>query len=84
MEITFDDGGITGFRMWKTRSAYLDENFEPTPWAPIGQHKNARENCSVRGLGCAGKLGFTKVKRDKGAYIVDGREYDGLVLEKYI
>lgn len=111
-------------------SYYLDEDLEPTPWASIDQHKNARENHSVRGLGieicemelwgrgiggkaltafmeyyrglgedrfiletwsgnarmlgCARKLGFTEVKRQKGAYTVDGREYDGLVLEKLI
>ena len=32
-------------------SYYLDESFEPTPWAVIDQSKNARENHSVRGLG---------------------------------
>lgn len=35
-----------------------------------------------RMLGCAQKLGFTEVKRQRGTYAVDGKEYDGLVLEK--
>lgn len=35
-----------------------------------------------RMLGCAQKLGFMEVKRQRGAYAVDGKEYDGLVLEK--
>jgi len=36
-----------------------------------------------RMLGCARKLGFAEVKREKGAHIVDGKEYDALVLEKW-
>ena len=35
-----------------------------------------------RMLGCARKLGFSEVKRRKGAYVVDGIEYDELLLEK--
>ena len=37
-----------------------------------------------RMLGCARKLGFAEVKRQKGAYTVAGKAYDGLVLEKCI
>lgn len=37
---------------------------------------------NLRMLGCARKLGFVEVKRQEGAYIVDGKAYDGLVLEK--
>lgn len=109
-------------------SYYLDENFEPTPWESIDQHKNAEENRSVRALGieicemdfwgkgiggkaltalteyyrglgerrflletwsgnlrmlgCARKLGFTEVRRQKGAHAVDGKEYDEILLER--
>ena len=35
-----------------------------------------------RMLGCARKLGFSEVKRRKDAYVVDGVEYDELLLEK--
>ena len=35
-----------------------------------------------RRLGCARKLGFSEVKRRKDAYVVDGVEYDELLLEK--
>ena len=35
-----------------------------------------------RMLGCARKLGFSEVIRRKGAYVVDGVEYDELLLEK--
>lgn len=37
---------------------------------------------NLRMLGCAAKLGFREVKRVKGAHIVNGREYDELVLER--
>lgn len=37
---------------------------------------------NLRMLGCARKLGFYEVKRTKGAHIVNGKEYDALVLEK--
>lgn len=121
---------VAGQHIGMVSSYYLDENFEPTPWASIDQHKNAEENHSVRALGieicemdhwgrgiggkvltalmeyyrglgerrfiletwsgntrmlgCARKLGFTEVKRQKGAYTVDGKDYDGLVLEKRV
>ena len=109
-------------------SYYLDDTFEPVPWAKIDQSKNAEENRSIRALGieicemdfwgrglggkaltafmeyyrglgerrflletwsgnarmlgCARKLGFREAKRRKGIYIVDGKAYDGVVLEK--
>lgn len=37
---------------------------------------------NARMLGCARKLGFTEVKREKGVLTVDGVTYDTLVLEK--
>ena len=50
----------------------------------LGEHRFLLETWSgnQRMLGCAGKLGFAEVKREKAAYIVDGKEYDALVLEK--
>ncbi len=50
----------------------------------LGERRFLLETWSGNGrmLGCAKKLGFREVKRQKGAYVVDGREYDGLVLEK--
>lgn len=39
---------------------------------------------NARMLGCARKLGFEEIKRQRGAYTVDGKMYDGLILEKYI
>ena len=35
-----------------------------------------------RMLGCARKLGFAEVKRKKGAYTVDGKKADAILLEK--
>ena len=51
-----------------------------------GEHRFILETWSgnTRMLGCARKLGFTEVKRKKSAYTVDGKKYDGLVLEKCI
>ena len=50
----------------------------------LGEHRFLVETWSgnLRMLGCARKLGFVEVKRQEGAYIVDGKAYDGLVLEK--
>ena len=39
-------------------------------------------NGNKRMLGCARKLGFSEVKRRKDAYVVDGVEYDELLLAK--
>jgi len=52
----------------------------------LGEHRFLLETWSgnARMLGCARKLGFKEVKRQRGAYVVDGREYDALVLEKVI
>ena len=52
----------------------------------LGEHRFLLETWSgnARMLGCARKLGFVEVKRQKGAYVVDGKAYDGLVLEKRI
>lgn len=37
---------------------------------------------NLRMQGCARKLGFAEVKRQTGAYTVDGKDYHALVLEK--
>ena len=52
----------------------------------LGEHRFFLETWSdnMRMLGCSRKLGFTEVKRQKDAYVVDGKTYDGLVLEKRI
>ena len=52
----------------------------------LGERRFLLETWSgnVRMLGCARKLGFVEVKRQKGAYVVDGKAYDGLTLEKRI
>ena len=50
----------------------------------LGENRFLLETWSgnKRMLGCARKLGFSEVKRRKGAYVVDGIEYDELLLEK--
>lgn len=37
---------------------------------------------NLRMLGCAKKLGFTEVRRTSGAYTVNGKAYNALVLER--
>lgn len=50
----------------------------------LGEYRFLLETWSgnKRMLGCAKKLGFSEVKRQQGAHVVDGKEYDALVLEK--
>ena len=50
----------------------------------LGEYRFLLETWSgnKRMLGCARKLGFVEVKRQRGVYLVDGQEYDALVLEK--
>ena len=50
----------------------------------LGEYRFLLETWSgnKRMLGCARKLGFSEVKRRKEAYVVDGVEYDELLLEK--
>ena len=36
-----------------------------------------------RMLGCAAKLGFTEIKRETGAHIVEGQEREDVILEKW-
>ena len=50
----------------------------------LGEYRFLLETWSgnKRMLGCARKLGFSEVKRRKDAYVVDGVEYDELLLEK--
>ena len=52
----------------------------------LGEHRFLLETWSGndRMLGCAKKLGFTEAKRTKAAYVVNGKEYDVLVLEKNV
>jgi len=52
----------------------------------LGEYRFLLETWSgnARMLGCARKLGFKEVRRQKGTYVVGGREYDALVLEKSI
>lgn len=49
----------------------------------LGERRFALETWSghLRMLGCARKLGFREVKRNKGAYVVDGTAYDEVILE---
>ena len=37
-----------------------------------------------RMLGCAAKLGFTEIKRESGAHIVEGQECEDVILEKWL
>ena len=64
----------------KTLTALMDY------YRSLGEHRFLLETWSgnERMLGCARKLGFTEVKRTKAAYVVNGREYDALVLEKNV
>lgn len=50
----------------------------------LGEYRFILETWSgnLRMIGCARKLGFVEADREIGAYIVDGKAYDGLVLEK--
>ena len=50
----------------------------------LGEYRFFLETWSgnKRMLGCARKLGFAEVMRQKGAHVVNGKEYDALVLEK--
>ena len=50
----------------------------------LGEYRFLLETWSgnKRMLGCARKLGFSEVKRRKDSYVVDGVEYDELLLEK--
>lgn len=50
----------------------------------LGEHRFLLEtwNANKRMLGCAEKLGFAEVARRKSAHVMDGVEYDEIVLEK--
>lgn len=50
----------------------------------LGEHRFLLETWSgnTRMLGCAGKLGFVEIRREKGAYTVSGKAYDSILLEK--
>ena len=64
----------------KTLTALMDY------YRSLGEHRFLLETWSGndRMLGCAKKLGFTEAKRTKAAYVVNGKEYDALVLEKNV
>ena len=64
----------------KTLTALMDY------YRSLGEHRFLLETRSGndRMLGCAKKLGFTEAKRTKAAYVVNGKEYDALVLEKNV
>ena len=64
----------------KTLTALMDY------YRSLGEHRFLLETWSgnERMLGCAKKLGFTEAKRTKAAYVVNGKEYDALVLEKNV
>ena len=55
-----------------------------TYYRGLGERRFLLETWSgnLRMLGCAKKLGFTEVQRTPGAYIVNGKDYDALVLER--
>ena len=64
----------------KTLTALMDY------YRSLGEHRFLLETWSGndRMLGCAKKLGFTEAKRTKAAYVVNGKEYVALVLEKNV
>lgn len=75
-EMDFWGRGIGG----KALTAFMEY------YRSLGERRFLLETWSgnARMLGCARKLGFVEVKRQKGAYVVDGKAYDGLTLEKRI
>ena len=50
----------------------------------LGEHRFLLETWSgnARMLGCAKKLGFVEIRREKGAYTVSGKAYDSILMEK--
>ena len=62
----------------KALTAFMDY------YRSLGEHRFLLETWSgnTRMLGCAGKLGFVEIKREKDAYTVNGKAYDSIVLEK--
>ena len=62
----------------KALTAFMDY------YRSLDEHRFFLETWSgnLRMLGCARKLGFYEVNRVKDAHIVDGKAYDGLILEK--
>ena len=62
----------------KALTAFMDY------YRSLGEHRFLLETWSgnTRMLGCAGKLGFVEIKREKDAYTVSGKAYDSILLEK--
>ncbi len=73
-EAGFRGRGIGG----KALTAFMDY------YRQLGEHRFLLETWSgnTRMLGCAGKLGFVEIRREKGAYTVSGKAYDSILMEK--
>ena len=61
----------------KALTAFMDY------YRQLGEHRFLLETWSgnARMLGCAKKLGFVEIKREKDAYTVNGKAYDSILLE---
>ena len=61
----------------KALTAFMDY------YRQLGEHRFLLETWSgnAQMLGCAGKLGFVEIKREKDAYTVNGKAYDSILLE---
>ena len=62
----------------KALTAFMDY------YRQLGKHRFLLETWSgnTRMLGCAKKLGFVEIRREKGAYTVSGKAYDSILMEK--
>ncbi|QTE68027.1 GNAT family N-acetyltransferase [Clostridiales bacterium] len=62
----------------KSLTAFMDY------YRQLGEHRFLLETWSgnARMLGCAKKLGFVEIRREKGAYTVSGKAYDSILMEK--
>lgn len=62
----------------KSLAAFMDY------YRGLGEHRFLLETWSgnARMLGCAKKLGFVEIRREKGAYTVSGKAYDSILMEK--
>ncbi len=62
----------------KALAAFMDY------YQQLGEHRFLLETWSgnLRMLGCAKKLGFKEIKREKGAYIVHNQKHDAIIMEK--
>ena len=62
----------------KALTAFMDY------YRSLGEHRFLLETWSgnTRMLGCAKKLGFVEIRREKGAYTVSRKAYDSILMEK--